>query len=262
MELLLKRNEKPGTFGTRYDLFAKLEAKPEEIARIRKAKPDKTIIVEDEFGRNNFKWRLMLIPTGFLALIAAAIAAFVFHPILGLPVALFTWLPFRKLLFNGLLALLFTLLAALPAHAASGSGVVVVYNGPGLCVQGDATIDYLGSAVFSGNQASAYTYARSEGCGASLDKPDGEAAVRLDVYKWNGSDWYVCQSTDWTFGSTGTSRAGDILITFGPSQIFDYGGSSRCGPGYYGTIGYSYVWDWNGTVWRGGSVWSGHQYVP
>jgi hypothetical protein len=50
MELLLKRNEKPGAMGTRYDLFAKLEAKSEEIARIRKAKPDKTIIVEDELG--------------------------------------------------------------------------------------------------------------------------------------------------------------------------------------------------------------------
>ena len=100
MELLLKRNEKPGALGTRYDLFAKLEAKPEEVARIRKAKPDKTIIVEDEYGRNSFKWKLMLIPAGFLALIAAAICAAVFHPILGLPVALFTWLPFRKLLFN------------------------------------------------------------------------------------------------------------------------------------------------------------------
>jgi hypothetical protein len=39
MELLLKRNEKPGALGTRYDLFAKLELKPEEVARIRKAKP-------------------------------------------------------------------------------------------------------------------------------------------------------------------------------------------------------------------------------
>jgi hypothetical protein len=68
MELLLKRNEKPGALGTRYDLFAKLDAKPEELSRIRKAKPDKTLIVEDEYGRNNFKWRLMLIPAGILAL--------------------------------------------------------------------------------------------------------------------------------------------------------------------------------------------------
>jgi hypothetical protein len=61
---------------------------------------DKTIIVEDEFGRNNFKWHLMLIPAGFLALIAGALCWALIHPILFLPVALFTWLPFRKLLFN------------------------------------------------------------------------------------------------------------------------------------------------------------------
>jgi hypothetical protein len=100
MELLLKRNEKPGAFGTRYDLFAKLELKPEELSRIRKANPDKTVIVEDEYGRNSFKWILCLIPAGIAALIAAAIAAFLIHPILGLPVAVLTWLPFRKLFFN------------------------------------------------------------------------------------------------------------------------------------------------------------------
>ena len=42
MELLLKRNEKPSTFGTRYDLFAKLELTPERVpSRIRKTLPDK-----------------------------------------------------------------------------------------------------------------------------------------------------------------------------------------------------------------------------
>jgi hypothetical protein len=30
MELLLKREEKTGALGTRYDLFAKVELKPEE----------------------------------------------------------------------------------------------------------------------------------------------------------------------------------------------------------------------------------------
>jgi hypothetical protein len=58
MELLLKHDEKPGTFGTRYDLFAKLELNPEELALIRKATPDKTYIVEDEYGRNSFRWKL------------------------------------------------------------------------------------------------------------------------------------------------------------------------------------------------------------
>ena len=46
----------------------------------------------------------------------------------------------------------------------------------------------------------------------------------------------------------------------GPTQILDYGGAAACGAGYYGTYGYSYVWD--GSAWRGGSVWSGYEYVP
>jgi hypothetical protein len=58
MELLLKRNEKPGRFGTRYDLFAKLELNPEELALIRKTTPNKTHIVGDEYGRNSFRWKL------------------------------------------------------------------------------------------------------------------------------------------------------------------------------------------------------------
>ena len=100
MELLLKRDEKPGAFGTRYDLFAKLELEPEELARIRKGTPDKTYIVEDEYDRNNFRWRLMLIPSGVVALIVAAIVAVVISPFLFLPVALIAWLPIRSLLFN------------------------------------------------------------------------------------------------------------------------------------------------------------------
>jgi hypothetical protein len=100
MELLLKRDERPGTFGTRYELFAKLELEPEELSRIRKTKPDKTVIVEDEYGRNSFKWRLMLIPAGIGAIILAFIVAYVIHPFLFLPVMLFSWLPLRKLLFN------------------------------------------------------------------------------------------------------------------------------------------------------------------
>ena len=67
---------------------------------IRKATPNKTYIIEDEYGRNSFRWMLMLIPAGFAALIAAGIVAYFISPFLGLPVALFTWLPLRRLFFN------------------------------------------------------------------------------------------------------------------------------------------------------------------
>jgi hypothetical protein len=42
----------------------------------------------------------MLIPAGVVALIVATIAAYVFHPLLFLPVLLIAWLPIRNLLFN------------------------------------------------------------------------------------------------------------------------------------------------------------------
>jgi hypothetical protein len=100
MELLLKRHEIPGMFGTRYDLFAKLELNPEELSRIRKAQPDKTRIIEDAYERNSFRWILMLIPAGFAALIAGGLVALIIHPILGVLVAIFAWLPFRRLFFN------------------------------------------------------------------------------------------------------------------------------------------------------------------
>jgi hypothetical protein len=166
----------------------------------------------------------------------------------------------RTLLSSMLLALLFAAVTTPSADAWTEHDRITVYNGAGLCVQGDAAIDSRKPGVFSGNLAYATTYARSEGCGATLTKPDGHAAVRLDVYKWNGSSWFVCRSTDWEFGATGILRSGDIVTDFGPSVVFDYGGASACGPGYYGTLAHAYVWD--GAAWRGGSVWSGYEYVP
>jgi hypothetical protein len=100
MELLLKRNEKPGTFGTRYDLFAKLELNPEELALIGKATPNKTYIVEDEYGRNNFRWRLMLIPAGIVGFILGILATIYTNIVLGVLVAMMTCIALQRLFFN------------------------------------------------------------------------------------------------------------------------------------------------------------------
>ena len=100
MELLLKRNEKPGTFGTRYDLFAKLELNPEELALIRKATPNKTYIVEDEYGKNNFRWRLMLIPSAFVGLIVGIFAMIFINVFLSLPIAIITCIALQRLFFK------------------------------------------------------------------------------------------------------------------------------------------------------------------
>ena len=100
MDLLLKRNEIAGAMGTRFDLFAKLELKPEELSRVRKANPGKTVIFEDEYGKNSFKWKLMLIPAGIGAIILGMIAFYLIHPILGLPVMIIALFAFRRLFFN------------------------------------------------------------------------------------------------------------------------------------------------------------------
>jgi hypothetical protein len=102
MELLLKRNEKPGTFSTRYNLFAKLELQPEELSRIRKAQPDKTYVwmpdVQGQFqeGRRSRIW-------GLLAAIAAGVFAMILsggNPMWFWIVAPLSWFPLSKLLFT------------------------------------------------------------------------------------------------------------------------------------------------------------------
>jgi hypothetical protein len=132
----------------------------------------------------------------------------------------------------------------------------VLYNGPGLCVEADSGIDHQQPHVFSGNLAYASCYALGQGCGAGLSLPYGWAAVRLDVYKWTGSAWALCRGTNWKYGATGTNEFGP----WGPGDVFVYGGSSSCGPGYYGTLAFAYVWD--GSAWRGGGLWSGFEFVP
>jgi hypothetical protein len=154
----------------------------------------------------------------------------------------------------GIAAMLFTVSTATPAQAWTWNSGVTVYNAGLLCVQGDAGIDHAVPGTLSGNLAYANTYGRSAGCVTGL--VGWSAAVRLDVYKWTGWSWYVCRNTDWSYGTTGVNQFGPT----GPTQTFNYGGASACGSGYYGTMGYSYVWD--GSTWRGGHVWSGAELVP
>ena len=155
------------------------------------------------------------------------------------------------------IAFLFALTLNQPAYAWTWNTRATVYNGAALCVQGTAGIDHRRPGVFSGNLAYADTYALRAGCGTGLTTT--QAAVRLDVFHWNGTAWTVCRKTDWTVGPTGIS-GGDTGGPYGPSQVFDYGGSASCGAGWYGTMARSFVWD--GTAWRGGAVWSGQEYVP
>jgi len=108
MELLLKREEKTRGLRTVYDLFAKLELKPEELSRIRKARPDKTYVwLPDEKAshREGFKSRVQ---GAIAAIFAGAVAVFIGMNIWG-STGFLLWLltpllffPFSKLLFNSM----------------------------------------------------------------------------------------------------------------------------------------------------------------
>jgi hypothetical protein len=155
---------------------------------------------------------------------------------------------------GGILAPLFAMGIASPAHAWTWNRGVTVYNGADFCVRGDAGIDHVIPGAFSGNLAYADAFALTAGCGGGL--ANRSAAVRLEVYHWTGSAWAICRSTDWQYGTTGVNQWGPT----GPEQVLNYGGSASCGSGLYGTVGYAFVWD--GAAWRGGSVWSGAEQVP
>jgi hypothetical protein len=174
-------------------------------------------------------------------------------------------LSIRKLALYGIFAVLFTAATVQPASANKGSNKII-YSSLLLCVQSDASFSQRIPGAFSSDEAYAATYpvrgyAISGGCTTSsgvLEKPNGHVAVRLDLYWWTGSEWKVCRKTDWKYGGSGYGRTGDITYAYGTEQHYYYGESAPCGPAYYGTMAYSYVWD--GSAWRGGSNWSGYEY--
>src|SRR4030095_10305555 len=103
MDLLLKRNEVSGALGTRYDLFAKLDLKQEELSHIRKTRPEKVVIMDDDPAKARSRWRWCLIPGAISAIIAAFLLGSIFGAyvlILWLPIAAILWFPFTKLIFN------------------------------------------------------------------------------------------------------------------------------------------------------------------
>jgi hypothetical protein len=84
-------------------------------------------------------------------------------------------------------------------------------------------------------------------CIGWLYKPPGYLAASYHLMKWDGKQWGICYSSDWSFNSKTASK-----------QVIerDFGRTPPCGAGYYGTGGVSYVKDNN--EWYGGGIWSGY----
>ena len=84
MELLLKRNE---VGRNKYDLFAKLEMKPEEEARMSKAEAKNLYVWQPDDYMAMQEWRSAQIKAAVLA-------------ILTFPLGLIIWYPLTKWIFN------------------------------------------------------------------------------------------------------------------------------------------------------------------
>ncbi|QQQ79398.1 hypothetical protein IOD16_13890 [Saccharothrix sp. 6-C] len=167
----------------------------------------------------------------------------------------------RRLLRSTAIGLLLAPLLVVTGHSASaytGTGRVTVYQTVAYCVQGAATIDHF-SGGFSGNIGYANAYLANRGItGACTLTATGNGRTRLDVQVWNGSAWAFCRGSDWKYGPFGWT-SGEFGGPYGPQQLLDYGGSV-CGPGYYRTVA-SAEYD-TGSGWVGGTVASGHEWVP
>jgi hypothetical protein len=98
MDLLLKRNE---IGRNKYDLFAKLELTPEEEARLRKADTKNTYVWEPDFISGMKEGRGSRLKGAGLAILLGFVVSIVtLNLFLFWPVALISWLPLSKLVFN------------------------------------------------------------------------------------------------------------------------------------------------------------------
>ena len=76
---------------------------------------------------------------------------------------------------------------------------------------------------------------------------EGKLALRLQLWKWTGSQWAVCADTNWMY-NTATAWRMDFQ-----------GWTTLCGSAYYGNMTNAFAWIGN---WIGGGMWSGYQSLP
>ena len=90
-------------------------------------------------------------------------------------------------------------------------------------------------------------------CNVSWSQPAGRLAAQTTWYKWSGSSWYICYSSEYAFSTSQSSK----LV-----KATNFTGSTPyCGDGFYGNTGHAFVLDGGGT-WQGDGIWSGYHTLP
>jgi hypothetical protein len=86
-------------------------------------------------------------------------------------------------------------------------------------------------------------------CEAKKTQPPGELRARTYIQRWNGSSWYTCRDTGYTYSN---------VNAYSWMEGYNMGSTPDCGSGYYRGFGYGHLWE--SSVWRGGyrispSIW-------
>jgi hypothetical protein len=137
-------------------------------------------------------------------------------------------------------------ISSVMAHYVYSSGIVYQNSDELICVHGRSETSHGGGGGYY--RVDEQTHNCS---GITVTRPAGNIAVRAKFYKWTGSEWVVCEDSDWSYNPTTSDHWGIAK---------DYGSSPPCGNGYYGTSGAAYIY-WN-DAWHGGWIWSGYHWLP
>lgn len=159
-----------------------------------------------------------------------------------------------------LAALVAVFLLALPARADDKADYQeMVYSGPGLCVHGESELVRHDTAVPGVWNVGFYPIAVmgifSSCTGAPstynyTNWPAGWLALREQLLVWSGSGWGICDDSGYYYNNTPAA-----YIYYQSNNGY---GPHPCGVGFYGLFTSFFAWD--GSTWRGGSVWSGYLY--
>ena len=136
------------------------------------------------------------------------------------------------------------------AHYVYQGGTVATW-GSGYCTNARAEVSHGDGRGYrkADNEAKVDNFYWNFKCTDPRVWPSGYMITQADYYKYNGSSWYLCKDAGWTYSQDSTGKVVQAAREYLP-----------CGRGYYGTRAWSYIKD-NGT-WNGGSIWSGHHYLP
>ncbi|GEM_PF-6754636 len=158
---------------------------------------------------------------------------------------------FRRKLIVGVMTVL--ALMAIPvvvyAHTVSGEGYVWE-DGNGKCVFARSSIWESSGDIYLkilNNPRKEWSFVD---CAVGWEQPTSWIRVRNQLYRWDGSAWDYCASSDWFYNSYPTTEY----------EVTSSADGGICGAGDYANIAGAQIF--HNYTWVGGTKYSGYHYFP